>query len=98
MSKLRGTMQPLAATLRAGRGMGAVPVTVSPYGDRMVVQSAEDVSGVPMRSLRRDSTIPARPTIYRTDDRDWSLVIANVVEDSWVNDIMEQSQSPLGLF
>jgi hypothetical protein len=84
----------MAATLRAG-GAKAVPVTVSPYGDRMVVKSADDVTGVPMRCLRRDSTIPARPTLYRTDVRDWSLVIPGVEEDSWVNDVMPQSSFPL---
>jgi hypothetical protein len=94
MSKLRGIMRPMPATLRAG-GAKAAKVTVSPYGDRLVVQSAEDIVGVPMRSLRRDSTIPARPTLYRTDVRDWSLVIEGVEEDSWVNDVMPQSNFPL---
>jgi hypothetical protein len=80
--------------LRAG-GARAVAVTVSPYGDRMVVRSDDDVIGVPMRRLRRDSTIAARPTLYRTDERDWSLVIEGVDEDSWVNDVMAQSNFPL---
>ena len=94
MSKLAGIKRPLPALLRTG-GARAVPVTVSPYGDRMVVRGADDVTGVPMRSLRRDSTIPARPTLYRTDLRDWSLVIEGVEEDDWVNDVMAQSSFPL---
>lgn len=94
MSKLRGIQQPIVGTLRAG-GAKAAKVTVSPYGDRMVVRSDDDVVGIPMRSLRRDSTIPARPTLYRTDIRDWSLVIEGVEEDSWVNDVMPQSNFPL---
>ena len=97
MSKLRRSLKPLPATLRAG-GAKAVPVTVTPYGDRLVVRSDDDVIGVPMRSLRRDSTIPARPTIYRSDERDWSLVIEHVDEDSWVNGIPEQMNFPFRLF
>lgn len=98
MSKLRRSLQPLPATLRAGSGAKAVPVTVTPYGDRLVVRSDDDVIGVPMRSLRRDSTIPARPTIYRSDERDWSLVIEHVDIDSWVNGIPEQMNFPFRLF
>lgn len=95
MAKLRPIMQPLSGTLRAGRGTGAVAVTVSPYGDRLVVRSDDDVIGVPLRALRRDATIPVRPTLYRTDERDWSLVVHDVEVDSWVNDILLQSHFPL---
>jgi hypothetical protein len=96
MAKLRGIMQPLPGLLRAGGGAAAVRVTVSPYGARLVVRSADDVFGVPMARLRRDSTIPVRPTLYRSDAADWSLVVENVTEDSWVNDIRGPLAFPLG--
>lgn len=98
MSKLRRSLMPLPATLRAGGGAKAVPVTVTPYGDRLVIRSEDDVIGIPMRSLRRDSTIPDRPTLYRSDERDWSLVIEHVDVDSWVNGIPPQLNFPFRLF
>ncbi|MFZ4690007.1 MAG: M48 family metallopeptidase [Polymorphobacter sp.] len=89
-------MQPLTGTLRDGDA-GAAPVVVAPYGDRVVVRGDTDVTGVPIKRLRRDATIAERPTLYRTDQRDWSLVVENVAPDSWVADIAPQSRFPVRL-
>ncbi len=97
MKSPRRNMQPLPAMLRDGRDSGAVAVVVAPYGDRIVVRGDTDIAGVPMQRLRRDVTIPARPTLYRTDKRDWSLVIEAVDADSWVGDIRLQSHVPARL-
>jgi hypothetical protein len=97
MTKARRNMQPLPATLRDGRDGDAVPVVVAPYGDRIVVRCDSDIAGVPMQRLRRDAAIPARPTLYRTDKRDWSLVIDQVDPDSWVGDIRLQRHVPTRL-
>ena len=90
-------MQPLPAKLRDGRDGGAVAVVVAPYGDRIVVRGDSDIAGLPLQRLRRDAAIPTRPTLYRTDKRDWSLVIDRADPDSWVNDIKLQSHFPTPL-
>lgn len=97
MTAPRRNMQPLPGTLRDGRDGGALPVVVAPYGDRIVVRGDDDVTGIPLKRLRRDAAIPSRPTLYRTDKRDWSLVINDVAPDSWVADIKLQSHLPTRL-
>lgn len=97
MKSPRRNKQPLPALLRDGRDGGAVAVVVAPYGDRIVVRRDSDIAGVPLQRLRRDAAIPTRPTLYRTDKRDWSLVIDQADPDSWVNDIKLQSHFPTRL-
>ncbi|MBC7520996.1 MAG: M48 family metalloprotease [Sandarakinorhabdus sp.] len=72
-------------------------VVVALYGDRIVVRGDEDVVGVLIKRLRRDASLAERPTLYRTDQSEWSLAIEDATPDSWVADIPTRSRFPVRL-
>ncbi len=76
---------PLKATLHDGTSARAIPVQVSPHGERLVVRGEDDVIGVAIAVLRRGAAVPAGLTLHRTDMPDWRLVLHDVPADGWVH-------------
>lgn len=57
----------------------AIAVLVTPHEDRLVVRTADAISGVPLKQIRRD----ASGALRRTDQPDWRVVLDDVPPDSW---------------
>lgn len=71
------------ATLHDGISARAIPALVSPHGERLVVRSDGDASGVAMGLLRRGALLPSGMTLHRVDRPDWGLVLHHVSAGSW---------------
>jgi hypothetical protein len=95
MAQLHRNMRALPGRLRVGDDGSAVPVVVTPYGNRVVVRGDADIDVVPLKRLRRDAADASRLTLHRIDLPDWRLDVADVTPDSWVGGIKLQSRFPV---
>ena len=77
----------LRATLHDGSSARAIPVLATPYGERLVVRSDDDIAGVPMPKLRRGIATPAGLTLHRIDLPDWRLILHDVPPSGWAHDL-----------